>query len=93
MVVWQNNDGSRVLLKDVASITDGKETATQLNRLNSEPAIGIEIKKQTDANTVQVSKLAKQRLEELKKSYAADNFDYYTYSVMVHNSRYTYSFL
>lgn len=76
VVVRQNNDGSRVLLKDVASITDGKENVTQLNRLNSEPAIGIEIKKQTDANTVEVSKLAKQRLEELKKSYAADNFDY-----------------
>lgn len=76
VVIRQNDDGSRVLLKDVASITDGKETATQLNRLNSEPAIGIEIKKQTDANTVEVSKLAKQRLEELKKSYAADNFDY-----------------
>ncbi|MBE9463857.1 efflux RND transporter permease subunit [Dyadobacter subterraneus] len=77
VVVRQNTDGSRVLLKDVASITDGKETATQLNRLNSEPAIGIEIKKQSDANTVQVSKLAKQRLEELKISYAADNFDYH----------------
>ncbi|GGE39898.1 HAE1 family hydrophobic/amphiphilic exporter-1 [Pedobacter psychrotolerans] len=76
VVIRQNNDGSRVLLKDVASITDGKENVTQLNRLNSEPAIGIEIKKQTDANTVEVSKLAKQRLEELKKSYAADNFDY-----------------
>lgn len=76
VVVRQNNDGSRVLLKDVASITDGKETATQLNRLNSEPAIGIEIKKQTEANTVEVSKLAKQRLEELKRDYAADNFEY-----------------
>ncbi len=76
VVIRQNNDGSRVLLKDVASITDGKETVTQLNRLNSEPAIGIEIKKQTDANTVEVSKLAKQRLEELKKEYATDNFEY-----------------
>ncbi|MBZ9631581.1 efflux RND transporter permease subunit [Salegentibacter sp. LM13S] len=76
VVLRQNIDGSRVLLKDVASITDGKENATQLNRLNSEPAIGIEIKKQTDANTVAVSKLAKQRLEELKADYAADNFEY-----------------
>ncbi|MCF2447639.1 efflux RND transporter permease subunit [Dyadobacter sp. CY345] len=76
VVVRQNEDGSRILLKDVASITDGKENVTQLNRLNSEPAIGIEIKKQTDANTVEVSKLAKERLEELKKSYAADNFNY-----------------
>ena len=76
VVVRQNEDGSRVLLKDVASVTDGKETITQLNRLNSEPSIGIEIKKQSDANTVEVSKLAKERLEELKKSYASYNFDY-----------------
>lgn len=76
VVIRQNSDGSRVLLKELASVTDGKENATQLNRLNSEPAIGIEIKKQTDANTVAVSKLAKLRLEELKKEYAADNFEY-----------------
>lgn len=77
VVVRQNNDGSRVLLKDVAFVVDGKENVTELNRLNSEPAIGIEIKKQTDANTVEVSKLAKERLEELKKTYSANNFDYH----------------
>jgi len=77
VVVKQNDDGSRILLKDVASIIDGKEKVTQLNRLNSEPAIGIEIKKQSDANTVEVSKLAKERLEELKKSYATNNFNYH----------------
>jgi hydrophobic/amphiphilic exporter-1 (mainly G- bacteria), HAE1 family len=76
VVIRQSNNGSRILLKDVASVTDGKEKATQLNRLNSQPAIGIEIKKQSDANTVKVSKLAKQRMEELKKTYASSNFSY-----------------
>ena len=76
VVIRQGENGSRILLKDVASVTDGKENATQLNRLNSQPAIGIEIKKQTDANTVKVSKLARQRMEELKKTYASSNFSY-----------------
>ncbi len=77
IVVREGEKGSRVLLKDVASITDGKERVTSLNRLNGEPAIGIEIKKQTDANTVEVCKSASQRMEELKKTYAADNFNYH----------------
>ena len=76
IVVRENTDGSKVLLKDIASVTDGKETLTSLNRLNTEPTIGIEITKQTDANSVQVANLAKERLEKLKDEFKSYNFDY-----------------
>jgi len=77
VVIREGQKGSRILLKDVASVTDGKERVTTLNRLNGEPAIGIQIKKQSDANTVDVCHRAAERAEELKKTYAADNFSYH----------------
>ncbi|SEW44733.1 hydrophobic/amphiphilic exporter-1, HAE1 family [Chitinophaga sp. YR573] len=77
VIIKQNNDGSRIQLKDVAYVTDGQEENTTLNRLNGQPAIGIEIKKQTDANTVKVCQLAAQKLEELKTTYASYGFSYH----------------
>jgi len=77
VVIREGQNGSRIQLKDVASVTDGKERVTTLNRLNGEPAIGIQIKKQSDANTVDVCHLAAGRMEDLKKTYATDNFNYH----------------
>lgn len=77
VIIKQKQDGSRVLLKDVAYVTDGQEDPTTLNRLNGTPAIGIEIKKQTDANTVEVSKLTKERLENIKQTFASTDFKYH----------------
>jgi len=77
VVIREGQKGSRILLKDIASVTDGKERVTTLNRLNGEPSIGIQLKKQTDANTVDVCHSAAERMEELKKTYAADNFNYH----------------
>lgn len=77
IVIRQGGSGSRVLLKDIASITDGKERVTTLNRLNGEPAIGIQIKKQGNANTVEVCRSTAKRMEELKKMYALQNFNYH----------------
>lgn len=76
VIVRQNTDGSRVLLRDIAYITDAQKENTTLNRINGEPAIGIEIKKQTDANTVDVSTLVKEKLAEIKQIYAAKDFNY-----------------
>jgi HAE1 family hydrophobic/amphiphilic exporter-1 len=77
VVIREGQNESRILLKDIASVTDGKERVTTLNRLNGEPAIGIQIKKQSDANTVDVCRRAAERMEELKKTYATDNFNYH----------------
>lgn len=77
IVIREGENGSRILLKDIASITDGKEHVTTLNRLNGEPAIGIQVKKQTDANTVEVCRSTAQRMEELKKMYSHNNFNYH----------------
>ncbi len=76
LVITENKNGSRVLVKDVATVTDGLAESTTINRINGQSGIGIEIIKQSDANTVNVSQNAKIRLEELKVLYASKGFNY-----------------
>lgn len=76
LVIAQTNDGGRVLLKDVASVTDAQTEDKTVNRINGKPGIGIEIIKQADANAVSVSDLVKKKLEDLKKTYSAQNLNF-----------------
>lgn len=87
-VVRENADGSRVLLKDIASVTDGLSEATTFNRINGQPGIGMQIVKQSDANAVEVSQGVKERLALLKSELASSGFDY---SIAVDQSLYTLS--
>jgi HAE1 family hydrophobic/amphiphilic exporter-1 len=49
--------GSPVYLKDVATVTDGIKETTSISRYNGKNGIGLMLKKQGDANAVDVSKL------------------------------------
>ncbi len=71
LILAQTKDGGRILLKDVATITDSKEEDKMVNRINGKPGIGIEIIKQADANSVSVSDLVKKKLKELELTYAS----------------------
>lgn len=76
VVVRQNDDGSRVLLGDVAQVSDSEKEPTTFNRINETNAIGIQIKKQSDANAVNVSTDVRKRLEEIKVNFASQDFNY-----------------
>ncbi|MFN8415500.1 MAG: efflux RND transporter permease subunit [Cytophagaceae bacterium] len=76
LVIVENKDGSRILIKDVATVTDGIAESTTINRINGRNGIGVEIIKQSDANTVNVSQLAQARLKEIKAMYSSKGFDY-----------------
>ncbi len=76
LIVRQNADGSRVLLKDIAIITDAQTETKTLNRNNGKAGIGIEIVKQADANAVNVSKLVKEKLKTIQAQYASKGFSY-----------------
>jgi len=76
LIIRQNEDGSRILLKDVATVTDSQAESTTLNRINGKPAIGIQIMKQTDANAVSVSQGSKEKLEEIRKNFKSKDFHY-----------------
>jgi len=87
-VVRENSDGSRILLKDIASVTDGLSEATTFNRINGQPGIGLQIVKQSDANAVEVSKGVKERMAQLKTELADTGFDY---AIAIDQSLYTLS--
>ena len=87
-VVREGADGSRIQLKDVASVMDGLSEATTFNRINGQPGIGMQIVKQSDANAVEVSQGVKKRLAELKTQLADTGFDY---RIAIDQSLYTLS--
>lgn len=76
IVVRQNDDGSRLLLQDVASVTDSSQDPATINRINGVEATGLEIKKQYDANAVNVSQQVREKLEEIKTDFASKDFNY-----------------
>ncbi|KAB2822791.1 MAG: efflux RND transporter permease subunit, partial [Paludibacter sp.] len=69
LVVSQMPDGSRVKLKDIAEVTDAEKEATTIYRVNGIQAVGLQIKKQEDANAVAVCEAVKSETVRLEKQY------------------------
>ena len=55
--------GSPVYVKDIAVVTDGVKEITSVSRYNGKKGIGILLKKQGDANAVDVSEAVKARFD------------------------------
>jgi HAE1 family hydrophobic/amphiphilic exporter-1 len=60
--------GQTVRLSQVAEVVDGYQDSTQYTRMDLEPSIGVHVLKQSDANSVQVSRRVHQALQELNKT-------------------------
>lgn len=59
--------GSPVYVKDIANVTDGVKEITSLSRFNGKPGIGLILKKQGDANAVDVSRLVRGKLKDIEE--------------------------
>lgn len=64
--------GTRVRLKDLGEIVDTYRDKEQVSRMNGREAIGISINKETDANTVKVSREVRKVLAQLKQELPGD---------------------
>jgi HAE1 family hydrophobic/amphiphilic exporter-1 len=64
--------GSPVYVKDVASVTDGVKESTSVSRYNGVNGIGLLLKKQGDANAVDVSKMVREKLKTIEAKNSAD---------------------
>lgn len=53
--------GSPVYVRDVATVTDGVKETSSVNRYNGKNGIGLLLKKQGDANAVDVSRLVREK--------------------------------
>ena len=62
-----NQDGSKVLLKDVARIDLGGENYNFDTKYNGQPTAGFGIQLATGANALQTAKLVRQKIDQLSK--------------------------
>lgn len=76
LIVSQGPGTSTVYLKDIAEVVDATAKTTAINHVNGIPAIGIQIIKQSDANTVNVSEEIKAAFEKIEKEYVEHNLKF-----------------
>jgi HAE1 family hydrophobic/amphiphilic exporter-1 len=80
-------NGRQVLLRDVAEVIDGSQTQRIFTRFNGDPAVGLTIIKQSDANTVETVRGVNEKLELVKQQFPELTFGVsYDQSGFVQNS-------
>ncbi|MBP2033589.1 hydrophobe/amphiphile efflux-1 (HAE1) family protein [Clostridium algifaecis] len=67
-ILAATRNGSEVRLKDIAEVEDGSKERDSLSFYNGKEAIGIDIIKQSNSNTVEVAKAVKKELIDINKS-------------------------
>lgn len=71
-LIISSNGTSTVRLSDVADVSDGSQDQVTVSRFNGENGIGLRIKKQSDANAVDMAKATKEKFEEIEKKYTKE---------------------
>ncbi|HWR82548.1 MAG TPA: efflux RND transporter permease subunit [Candidatus Deferrimicrobium sp.] len=71
-IIVKNKNGSPIYLKDMATVSDTVKEQRSLSRYNGQPAVALNIIKQSGANTVEVAHRAKQVLAEVLKEMPPD---------------------
>lgn len=69
-VITNTPEGGQIILADVAEVEDGIAEQTEINRYNNKSSIGMQILKQSDANSVEVAEAVKTEIASLEKEYA-----------------------
>jgi hydrophobe/amphiphile efflux-1 (HAE1) family protein len=71
-IVLSSRNGSIVKLSDVGSVEDGFKEIRRYIRINEKPGAILLVQKQSGANTVQVARAVRKRIEQLKKNLPGD---------------------
>lgn len=69
-------DGSSILLKDIAKVSDGTKETEVWNRVNGKSSIGLFVSKQSGANAVEIAKNIKNELKKLEAEYSNINLKF-----------------
>ena len=69
VVVSVDDKGSKVRVRDLGEVLDLAKEQTMLARINGKNSVGLSIKKQTDANTVEVCHSVNRKLAEMETTY------------------------
>lgn len=76
LVITSPVNNSPIRVGDVADITDGLTDAESISRYNGVNGIGLFIKKQSDANAVEISKSVQAKLASIEKANAKDKIKF-----------------
>jgi HAE1 family hydrophobic/amphiphilic exporter-1 len=69
LVVRHNGQDGAIFLRDVAEVQDTFQKISTMTRIDGRNAVGILVIKQSDANTVEVCRLVREKLVTLQKQY------------------------
>ncbi|QIZ70088.1 efflux RND transporter permease subunit [Oxynema aestuarii] len=69
LVIARRENGTQIRLKDVGRAEIGAESYRSFVRFNGDPAVGLGVVKISKANTLDVARGAKERMEQLAKSF------------------------
>jgi HAE1 family hydrophobic/amphiphilic exporter-1 len=69
LVVGRSRQGGDIHLRDVAEVQDGIKEYELMNRVNGRTSVGIQVVKQSEANTVSVSELVRKELQKIQAEY------------------------
>ena len=75
-LILYSNGTSTVKLKDIADVYDGTIDQLTVSRFNGVNGIGLRIKKQSDANAVEMSKLTRQKFTELESKFKKEGLKF-----------------
>jgi HAE1 family hydrophobic/amphiphilic exporter-1 len=75
-LILSSTGTSSVKLGDVASIEDGIDDQVTVSRYNGVNGIGLRIKKQNDANAVDMAKATKDQFKQIEKKYAKEGIKF-----------------
>ncbi len=68
--------GSPIYVKDVADVIDGVKEISSVSRYNGKSGVGLLIKKQGDANAVDVSRLIREKFHKIEEQNSSQNVEF-----------------
>lgn len=74
-LVISDQEGAQIRLKDVAFVEDSEKDVEKVARIDQQPAMLLQVLKQSDANAVEVSELIQEAIKEIEQDYAEDEVE------------------
>ena len=69
LAIAQSRQGGDITVGDVGEVEDGEKELTTISRINGTTSVGVLVQKQSDANSVDVSKVVRAELPNIEHDY------------------------
>ncbi|GHV15472.1 multidrug ABC transporter [Fibrobacterales bacterium] len=75
-VIRRNSDGSLLKIGTIAEVVDAVKDVSGYYRLDGQPAVGVYVSKQEDANTVDIANQVKTKIKAIEEQYKAQGIHF-----------------